>query len=113
MPTGARLHCVSQQFPLVFKLLSLPLPEDRHTTAGSTKHRGERSEADRDTLLLQLQQNSLFSRLFSSWSQTLLVSVPEMKQVHLPDRYRMSCLRTKPQICICFLPKGQLSAAFL
>lgn len=60
MPTGAQLQCVPQQLPLFFELRSLQLPEDRHTTAGSTKHRGGRSEADRDTLLLQLQQNSLF-----------------------------------------------------
>lgn len=85
MPTGAQLHSVPQQLPLVFELRSLQLPEDRHTTAGSTKHGAERSEADRDTLLLQLQQNSLFFHLLDSWSQTLLVSVPETKQVRLPD----------------------------
>lgn len=85
MPTSARLHYVPQQLPLVFELRRHQLPEDRHTTTGSTKHGRERSKADRDTLLLQLQQNSLFFRLLGGWSQTLLVSVLEMKQVCLPD----------------------------
>lgn len=58
-------------------------------------------------------RTACFFCLLGSFSQSLSVSVPEMKQVRLPDRYTMTFLRTKPQICICFLPQGQLSAALL